>query len=176
MGDLTIKLPVGDPDQLLDAKAVGELPLYLTDDEDRAVTRQLLSELLIAKPEGMPLTIGLVDESLGAMSKDVLRRGLDKLRRAAGLEGVDHLKHQRFQATYVPDRRPAETVVLPSGALALSTDLEDEDARQRAWARSAAAQRKAREADQAADIAARREYEHARAERLRSELPPGVPG
>jgi hypothetical protein len=175
MNGFEIKLPVRDPDEPLNTKSIAELPMYVEDADDRAVTRQLLMELLIAGAEDLGITIGLIDETLGALDKSVLRQGLNRLRVAAGLESVEDIPFERQHKMRVPDTRVEELVITPGGAIVSRLDIEDNTAREQARAASLAAQREAQAADQAADIQARRQYEQARHEQLRRETPHGVP-
>jgi hypothetical protein len=117
-----IKLPVGDPRQPLDAKAVSELPSFLEDPDDRAICRELLSGFLFNAGDSVK-TIGALATVLDAADQPLRRRLLDVLRQRVGMPTTGEELAEHATRTHVPDTRPVRTVLLPSGALVAASGI-----------------------------------------------------
>jgi hypothetical protein len=176
-----LALPVDRANEPLTIRKALELSAYVTDADDRVVTRELMLLMHeIGERVGGQLGLGDWSEILEKDLSPAQRKGLiSRMRRRAGLESVEEIEaaehytsvQRNALARAANDTRPMRLVYSPSGAIIDANDAEDEAARQRAAAASLAAQRQAEQAQRDVEAEARRQHEAAQAERLRAELP-----
>jgi hypothetical protein len=148
---------------------------------ERAVVRQLALDLLL---DGVG-TVGDALDIVQSADQAARRALLDRARRRAGLPTTAEVDaHKRVEAasrSALPHRaattgRPVRLAYSASGAIVDLDEGEAEAARARVEERSRRAQREAREAERRAEAAELAEHERAWRDRLRRELPPGMPG
>src|SRR5512132_2513144 len=96
-----LRLPIGDPDQPLDADALSDLPSALPPGEQRELARDLL---LQGRLDGLE-TVGAVHDRLAGMSPSQCRRVLDGARRRSGLALTAEVE---FQERHEVDQRNAQ--------------------------------------------------------------------
>ena len=174
MNPLELHIPSRDDNEQVTVTTITELPRYVDDQEARAVTREAL---LFFQEAASPstCTIGACKSVIKDFTADERKDLLDVLRRRAGLTTVSEVKYQEFLDTHVPDTRAAQIVLLPSGALALDIDIQDETARQRTQAASIAAVRQAELAQRTVEAEAMRQHDQALTDQARRETPQGIP-
>jgi hypothetical protein len=171
-----IKLPVRDPDEPLNAKAIGEIPDFL-DGEDRDICREYLIWIKSINPT-LFSTVGRAQLALEVLEPPERKHLLDRLRRAAGLPSTreaEQIQAQHLAMMHTHDRHEPVLKIMPGGAIvdvaAAAREAEAERSRERS--RAAALEQQQAEADAAA--AADAAIEAARTEELRRIAPPGVP-
>jgi hypothetical protein len=180
--DWRIRIPIRDEAEVIGVKAISELPLLLDDQEDRAVTREVLKLWWeVADTLGAPLPVSMLCEHIESFTPAQRKQLLRKARRDAGLEDTEVVEAaERYeQASAAGRRRAAATygqelrlAVRPGGAIVDEAECEAEAARQLAAAESRRRQQEALEADRDADVAAAGARRRAEKEQFAYELPP----
>jgi hypothetical protein len=149
---------------------------------ERAVTRQLAHDFLL---DGIA-TVGDAIAAVQSAGQAARRALLDRARQRAGLpptaevdarERVEAASRSALLHRAATTGRPARLAYCPSGAGFIDLDEQEaEAARAEEEERSRRARREAREAERRVEAAELAEHERAWRERLRRELPPGMPG
>jgi hypothetical protein len=164
------KLAVRDPDEIVNYKAISELPAFLDDETDRAVLRELLC---IIQRAAYPhdATIGMVEEMLASLDPDERKLWLNACRKQAGLEPAEDEHRKAMEALRIPDRRDLRLYINESGVVVSRTEEEDECLRVQQLEASLARQRAAQAAERAVEAQARDEHQQAIDDHVNSELP-----
>jgi hypothetical protein len=181
MTEWAIKLPIRDPDEVVDVKAAGELPDHVDSGDDRDITRELL---IFAQEAAYPhaCTVGDVEkvvdsfdagERKGLLEVLWYRAGLCSLREAKQARAYELAQHEiRHRIIYDEEPRWASG---PAGQIVDLNEIEREQARAFTEEQSRANRAGAREQEQQAAAAEAREHERAQAEQYRRETPLGFP-
>lgn len=167
------KLPIRDPAELVNHKAISELPAFLEDETDGDVLRELLCIIQRAAYPGAA-TIGQLGEILDSLDTDERRLWLNACRKSAGLEFVEEEHRKAMEALRIPDTRDLQLYINESGVIVSRTEQQDEAIRVHAEQARLDSQHAAQAADRAIDAAALDEHQRAVDEQARRETPQGV--
>jgi hypothetical protein len=187
-----LKLPVRDESEVVSARTLAELPSHLSDPDERAIARELLSTAMIAAaPESV--TVGQLVALLEEIEPSERAQWADALGRRAGLpplaarEFEQARQHQAgpaeadqavlvFERGQWRERLPELRLAFsPSGGIIDLDEQATEAAREQSAARSRAAQAEVRRADAEAEAAQLRAFEDALIQQWRRETPSGIP-
>jgi hypothetical protein len=179
MSEWSLQIPYRSRDDSLAdvADAARELP----QGESRDVARQVALGALV---DGTAASAGELLDQIERATPEQRRELLDAARTKAGLPTTGSVEaHRRADVASAAlrlkagnDHRPVRLGYTESGAIIDLNEADDEAARARVEEESRRAWREAQHAERAVDAAAKREDDEARAARVRSEVPPGIPG
>src|SRR5829696_2948294 len=96
-----LRLPIGDPDQPIDANALVDLPMALPPGDEREIAREVLLEGLL---DDEVQSVGQLHERIAWMSPTERRQLVDRSRRRSDLPTIDELQ---FEERHERDQRSA---------------------------------------------------------------------
>jgi hypothetical protein len=162
-------VPVRDEHERLDARAVSDLPLYVDDEEDRQVTSALLKVGQLAR---VP-TVGMLAKVVESCDPRERKTFLERLRRIAGVDEVraEREREAAERAARIKMANRPSTLTLTAAGWKDLTEEAAEALRVEQELNSRRARREADMAQRAIEAQHTTEYQQARDEQRRRELP-----
>jgi len=167
-----ILVPVVDPNQPLNRKAIADLPLYLEDEDDRAGTRQLMEVAYLAALPGTTTVVSLADmfEDCDTKSLRFFRESAEKLASITEKRAERQREEAERAARVKLANNPSQLTLTPAGWKDLAEEAR-EALRTDAELRSRQAQREAEQERRELEAQASDEYRAAREAQRARELP-----